>query len=232
MKVLKKIGSIVLDILIVFVLLLSILMIIANASSQPGEPPSLFGYVLSSVQTDSMEPTIKVGDMIVGEKPDADTVIEVDDIISFYDRVDGQRIIKTHRVVAVEKVGNDYFYTTRGDNAPDEDFGTRLGTEVVAVYKFRIPALGAIIDFFRKPVGFVLCLVLPMVALIGWQVYRLIAIYLKQKKREVLAAGEDGLTAEQRQAIIDDYLEKQKSEAGSASQPQEKAPSENEDKKE
>ncbi len=213
MRVLKKIGSIALDVLIVFILLLSIVMIIANASSAPGEPPSLFGCIFSSVQTDSMEPTIKVGDMIVGVQPDEDTVIEVGDIISFYDRVDGQRIIKTHRVVEVEQVGNDFFYTTRGDNAPDEDFGTRLGTEVVAIYKFRLPALGAIIDFFRKPVGFVLCLVLPMVALIGWQVYRLIAIYLKEKRAEVLEGGEDGLTAEQRQAIIDQYLEQQRKEA-------------------
>ncbi len=214
MKILKKVGAIVLDVVIVIVLLLSVLMIIANATSKKGEPPNLFGYVLSSVQTDSMEPTIKVGDMIVGKKPKEGDEIEVGDIISFYDTVDGQRIIKTHRVVEVEKVGNDYFYTTRGDNAPDEDFGTRLGTEVVAIYKFRLPALGAIVDFLRKPVGFVVCLVLPMVALIGWQVYKLIAIYLQQKK-----AAEGEISQEEKDAIIREYLSKQNASDESGAQP-------------
>lgn len=219
MNILKKVGSIVLDVVIVIVLLLSVLMIIANASSAPGEPPSLFGHVLCSVQTDSMEPTIKVGDMIVGVKPDEETVIEEGDIISFYDRVSGQRIIKTHRVVKVEIADDapDYtygVYYTKGDNAPQQDEGARLGTEIVAIYKFRLPALGAIIDFFRKPLGFVLCLVLPMVALIGWQTYRLIAIYIKQKREQALVEGEDGLTEEQRQAIIEEYLEKRRTESG------------------
>ena len=208
MQVLKKIGGIVLDIVIVVVLLISVIMIIANATSKPGEPPSLFGYVFSSVQTDSMEPTIKVGDMIVGKKPSDDTEIKVDDIISFDDTVDGVRIIKTHRVVEIEKIGNDYFYTTKGDNAPENDFGTRLGTEVVAVYRFRLPALGAIVDFLRKPVGFVLCLVLPMVALIGWQVYRLIVLWLKEKRQEATAVSQ-----EEKDAIIQEYLRSQQQES-------------------
>jgi len=213
MKTLKKIGQIALDVLIVLIFLVSVCVIIANASAKEGEHPSIFGFVISSVQTDSMEDTIMVGDIIVGKKPNEDTVINEKDIISFYDVVNGQKIVKTHRVVKIDEINGANFYYTKGDNAMGEDPGFRTLSDIVAVYKFRVPFVGSIIDFLKKPVGFIIFLVIPLLAVIGWQVYKLVVIYMEAKRESILEEAKEGVSDETKDAIIREFLAKQQAEA-------------------
>ena len=213
MKTLKKIGQIALDVLIVLIFLVSVCVIIANASAKDGEQPNIFGYVISSVQTDSMEDTIMVNDIIVSKIPDKNTVIEEGTIISFKDVINGQRVIKTHRVVDVEKIGDGTFYYTKGDNPKvGQDSGFRTMDDIVAVYKFRVPVVGGIIDFLKEPIGFVLFLVLPLLAIIGWQVYKLVVIYMETKREKILEEAKDGMSDEAKEAIIREFLLKQQAE--------------------
>ncbi len=213
MKVLKQIGRIALDVLIVLIFLVSICVIIANATAKEGEQPNIFGFVISSVQTDSMEDTIMVGDIIVGKVPNENTVIEEKDIISFYDVVNGQRIVKTHRVVEVEEIGGVKCYYTKGDNPKvAQDNGFRTANDIVAVYKFRVPLVGSIIDFLKKPVGFIIFLVLPLLAIIGWQVYKLVTIYMESKREKILEEAKEGMSDETKEAIIREFLLKQQAE--------------------
>ena len=59
MKAFKKIGAVLADVLIVLVFLVSVVLIIANitADKENGGQPNVFGYVINSVQSDSMAPT-------------------------------------------------------------------------------------------------------------------------------------------------------------------------------
>ena len=213
MKTLKQIGQIALDVLIVLIFLVSICVIIANATAKEGEQPSIFGFVISSVQTDSMEDTIMVGDIIVGKVPNEDTVINEEDIIMFHDQVNGQRVVKTHRVIEVENIGGVNCYTTKGDNPTvGIDPGFRTDNDIVAVYKLRIPAVGSVIDFLKKPVGFVIFLVIPLLAIIGWQVYKLVVIYMEAKREKILEEAKDGMSEEAKEAIIKEFLMKQQAE--------------------
>lgn len=233
MKTLKKIGKVAVDVLIVIVFIISVILVIANltADKDKGEQPNVFGYVISSVQSESMSGTFEKGALVVGKIPDENTVIEKDAIISFYQKVNGNTIINTHRVVDVDNAGSTPIYQTQGDNreicpVPDTDWKTI--NDVTAVYQFHIPAVGGFIDFLKKPLGFVICLVLPMLAFIAWQVYKLISIYLQSKKEQMLEEVKDGVSDEAKDAIIKEYLAKMQSQQAASEDSEPK----NEDKDE
>ena len=67
MKMAKKIFNIIIDVLVVFVLIISILVVVLSLTSKSQGVPNLFGYAPMSVESDSMEPTLMVGDLIFCE---------------------------------------------------------------------------------------------------------------------------------------------------------------------
>lgn len=224
MNKVKKVVGIIVDVLIVLIFAVSLLVIIANAGRKEGEQPSIFGYTFSAVQTDSMEPTFKPGAMVIGKKVDENTEIKVGDIISFYEIKNNQKIINTHRVVAIEMAGDNAWYYTMGDKVRLETHGAidaevnkdsygidelpKTIDQVAAVYQTHIGGIGGFMDFLKKPVGFIFVIVLPIVLVILWQVYRLIVIYMESKKAEYIgeAQATSEPTDEMKSAIIEEYL--------------------------
>ncbi len=209
----KKIGSIVLDALVIVVFLISALLVVANltADKKNGELPNVFGYVINSVQSDSMSGTFEKGSLVVSKIPAEDAEIKIGDVVSFHQKVGNVTIVNTHRVVDIQ----NNLYQTQGDNravcpTPDEEWKTRR--EILAVYCFEIPLVGHFIDFVKEPLGFVLILVLPMLAFIAWQVYKLIALYLTAKKQEMLEEAKASVSDEEKDAIIREYLARQQAE--------------------
>lgn len=218
MKTLKKIATTALDVLIVIIFVISVLLVVANLSvdRDKGEQPNVFGFVISSVQSDSMAGTFGKGAIVVGKIPSEDTVIEKGDIISFRQKVNGVQIINTHRVVDVDTTGSVPAYQTQGDNkvicpTPDAEWKT-IG-DVTAVYLFHVPGVGGFIDFLKEPLGFILCLVLPMLAFIAWQVYKLISIYLQAKREQMVEEAKEGVSDEAKDAIIREYLAKMQAQS-------------------
>ena len=230
MNTLKKIGGIALDILIVLVFLVSVVLIIANITSdkENGGQPNVFGYVINSVQSESMSGTFEKGALVIGKIPDENTEIVVGEtIITFKQKVGSNIILNTHRVVDSKVVGVTPFYQTQGDNrevCPEPDEAWKSMGDIQAVYVTHIPLVGGFIDFLKKPVGFVLILVLPMLAFIGWQVYKLIVIYMAVKKEEMLEEAKSGVSDEAKDAIIKEYLAKMQAaeNADSEAKPEDK----------
>ena len=211
MKAFKKIGAVIADVLIILVFLVSVVLIIANITSdkENGGQPNVFGYVINSVQSDSMAPTFSKGALVIGKLVDENTVIQKDTIVTFYQKVGGATIKNTHRVVDTNTAGGSTLYQTWGDNreecpTPDQVWKSR--SDIIAVYVGHIPVLGGFIDFLKEPLGFVLILVLPIVAFIAWQAYKLIALYLATKKAEMAEEAKNGVTDEAKDAIIKEYL--------------------------
>ena len=228
-KVLKRIGSIAIDVLIIIVFIVSSLVVVASiTANRTGGQPSVMGYVFSSVQTDSMQGTINKGDFVVGKLIDDNTEIKVGDIVSFEDFYEGKNITITHRVVEVRTESDPPTYITQGDNEKYADDILRHHDSIHSVYKFRIPFLGGFIDFLKTPLGFILCLVLPLLSFIAWQAYKLVSLYLKSKKLELeeeaekISKTKSELSEEEKNAIIAEYLAKQaKAEQEQAAKPAE-----------
>ena len=215
-KVLKRIGSIAIDVLIIIVFIVSSLVVVASiTANRTGGQPSVMGYVFSSVQTDSMQGTINKGDFVVGKLIDDNTEIKVGDIVSYRDYYNGKEITITHRVVEVRTESDPPTYITQGDNEKYADDILRHHDSIHSVYKFRIPFLGGFIDFLKTPLGFILCLVLPLLGFIAWQAYKLVSLYLKSKKLELeeeaekISKTKSELSEEEKNAIIAEYLAKQ-----------------------
>lgn len=61
----------------------------------------------------------------------------------------------------------------------------------VGVVRGYVPALGALFDFFRNPVGFFLLVVLPLAALVIWRIVKLILIIREGGRPETEGADDD-----------------------------------------
>ena len=131
-KTLSVIGNIFIWLFIVFAVVVTVL---AFASQNKEGVPTIGGKVILKVQTPSMEPIYKAGDMIVGTKMDTESArtLKVGDIITFmaeeYDATQGRLVdmLKTHKIIEVVTNENgvvEGFYT-QGENKetnPEPDF--------------------------------------------------------------------------------------------------------------
>jgi len=216
MKTLKKIGDIALDVVIVLVFLVSVVLIISNLTTKEGEQPNVFGYVINAVQSESMSGTFEKGAVVIAKIPDENTEIVVgESIVSFEQRQGDIIFMNTHRVVNSREENGLTLYQTQGDNrevCPEPDAAWKSMGDIKAVYVFHIPVVGAIIDFIKKPIGFIICLVLPLLAFIGYQIYKLVTTYMQAKREQILEEAKEGVSEDAKDAIIKEYLEKLKAE--------------------
>src|SRR5574344_1158277 len=121
MQLFKKIINIVINILVVILLVISALTAFMSISSASTGVPNLFGYALFSVQSQSMVPTFSPGDLIIGKTVDENTELNVGDVITFVEEVDGVNIYNSHRIIDIKTTQGVKLYYTKGDNNPDAD---------------------------------------------------------------------------------------------------------------
>ncbi|MBI5405908.1 signal peptidase I [Candidatus Kaiserbacteria bacterium] len=114
------------------------------------------------VQSGSMEPTIKTGALTV-VKPLGKYA--VGDVIMFGPDTKTQ-VPTTHRIVSDEVRGGVFYYTTKGDANEDSDPQLVRQSEVIGKVLFSVPYLGYLLDFAKKPFGFVLLIGVPAVIVV------------------------------------------------------------------
>ena len=183
----------------IFLIFAFIMMIFAFAStSNDYGVPVLGNKVLLNVKSDSMEPTISKGDMITGTvlSFDEKKSLEKDDIITFFVDLDGDGIkeINTHRIVKkdVDEKG-DYSFRTKGDNkdrypvnAVDDGYSVKLD-DIICTWKegdTQIHGLGNVLGFLQSRTGFLIFVIIPLVALFVYEIVRLVMMTSKFKKKD------------------------------------------------
>lgn len=114
------------------------------------------GYSALEVVSGSMEPTIKIGDMIIINTKVKE--FKKGDIVTFYDI---NNSFVTHRIVEIKDDGE---IVTKGDNNDSIDKETILKNKIIGKYQTRIPTLGYIFKSFRNP--FVLFMILVIGVLV------------------------------------------------------------------
>lgn len=193
-KVLTVIG-IVLCVILLPILLINITLI-AKSFINKDEVPSIGGMLPLIVLTDSMYPEIQSGDLILCTTAEA-AQVEVRDVISFFDPAGNGTSIVTHRVVEIVDEAGEIFFRTRGDNNNTEDKELVPAENLVGVYKIRIAGAGHIAMFMQSTAGLIVCVVLPILLLVGYDMIRR-RIYEKNKQSDtaVLLAELEALRAE------------------------------------
>lgn len=96
------------------------------------------------VLSGSMEPEIKIGDIVITSDVKQEE-INIGDIISF---TKGTTMV-THRVTEITEENGVIMYKTKGDNNNAEDLGVITYDNIVGKYNFKIPKLGYIALFIQ-----------------------------------------------------------------------------------
>ena len=203
-KILTIVGT-VLCIILIPILLIN-LTLIAKSYINKDEVPSIGGMLPLIVLTDSMYPEIESGDLIICRTAEADE-IEVNDIISFFDPAGNGTSIVTHRVIEIVEEDGEISFRTRGDNNNTEDKELVPAENLVGVYKMRIAGAGHIAMFMQSTAGLIICVVLPIILLVGYDIIRR-RIYEKNNKQDT-----DALLAEL-EALRAEKAEKEKAAIG------------------
>lgn len=154
---------------------------------------------LFTVRTDSMNPTFKKGDMIYGQvvdvnKFDFSKIVANESIITFKyivsdDKGKAINIFNTHRVVRVDKYGENYIFTTKGDHPSIAANQTEevQQSEVIAVYKGKVPLIGNFVNSLQQNrVLFFCVIILPLILLfVANAVYFVRIFYVSGKEQAV-----------------------------------------------
>lgn len=172
MKRLLRILDFVLTAVLVLLIVASTYLAIAAKKSFDAIP-TVMGTKILTVLSGSMVPTIRTGD-VIGVRPLAtgETARE-GDIITY--RVPGNsRMLITHRVMGIVSVnGKPTAYVTKGDANDSQDPSTVAVAQVVGRFSWRVPLLGYVTDFIRKPLGIILVVIVPGLVLIGMELRKL-----------------------------------------------------------
>ena len=203
-KILTIIGTI-LCVILIPILIINITLI-AKSFINEDEVPSIGGTLPLIVLTDSMYPEIESGDLIICHTAEAKD-IKVNDIISFFDPAGNGTSIVTHRVIEIVEENGEIFFRTRGDYNNTEDKELVPAENLVGVYKTRIAGAGHVAMFMQSTAGLIICVVLPIILLVGYDIIRR-RIYEKNNKQDT-----DALLAELA-ALRAEKAEKEKASIG------------------
>lgn len=118
-----------------------------------------------------MEPEISSGDLIIVKQIDSSEVKE-NDIIAFFDPDGNGQSILTHRVVNVTEEDGKTAFITKGDANNSEDRQPVPSDQLVGGYVLRIPGMGNIAMFMQTTAGLIVCVVLPLIILVGFDFIR------------------------------------------------------------
>jgi len=115
------------------------------------------------VMSDSMQPTIKSGDMVIIGSPGSlfTESLAPGEIITF----ERNKNLVTHRIVSME---GDTIYT-KGDGQEEADpWSVSRFFDVKGSYIFHIPYIGLVSNFIKTKTGWFLCVILPAACLLGF----------------------------------------------------------------
>ena len=169
-KILSVVG-IILCVILIPILIINITLIVKSYTSAD-QVPSIGGYAPLIVLTGSMEPEIKSGDLIFVKQADPSQV-KVDDVIAFFDPDGNGTSILTHRVKEVYEENGTLYFRTQGDANNAMDRLPVAADKIVGVYTdTRLAGAGNVAMFMQTTAGLVVCVFIPLVLLVAWDIFR------------------------------------------------------------
>ena len=179
-KVLTIIGT-VLCVILIPILVINCILIVKSFTSE--DVPNVAGTLPLIVLTDSMYPVIESGDLIICRTEEPEN-IQVGDVIAFFDPAGNGSSIVTHRVVEVTEQDGKIAWRTKGDNNNTEDRLLVPADKLVAVYEdTRLAGFGNVALFMQTTPGLIVCVVCPILLLVGYDMIRR-RMYEKSNKKD------------------------------------------------
>ena len=197
----KKVLNVLSTVLFIVIALITVFLLIQRMS---GSSPELFGYRFLRVATDSMEPEIMTGDVILVKNTPASELKEGDNVtyVSESGELAGEMI--THKLISDPVAAENGGVTTyalqahgiNGDDAPVEYFSD---SQLVGKVVGKSAVLTWIFSLFVKEYGLAIFLA-PLIIMIGVETYRIIKTVKESKTHD----DEDDVGREEEKNDIED----------------------------
>ena len=160
----RRIANTIINIVLVIAIILAAECTYNSYVSPSGNGvPSIFGLRVMSIQTESMYPTMKPGDLIFDTAVKDTSELKIGDIITYWTVIDGERVLNTHRITEIYDGGGYLIFQTKGDNNTIEDSLTVHESEIVGQYNgMKIAGLGKLFDYLQTSTGFLIVVVIPV----------------------------------------------------------------------
>lgn len=160
---------------------------VVSAAAVNRNERSIFGYQAYIVLSDSMSATdFDAGDLAVVKKVDP-SQLQPGDIISFQSRNPhnyGETV--THKIRQRTATENGLpGFITYGTTTGVDDEAIVSYSDVIGQYVFSVPKLGSFFQFLRTPKGYICCILIPFLLLIGSQGLNCIRAFRQYKAEEL-----------------------------------------------
>ena len=177
-KVLSIICTVLTAIVLVLTAIIVVNIVICRAQKKP---VSFFGTSFAIVQTNSMEPEIKVGDLIIYHSCKYADVEVGDNIVfvagdGFDDKIKGQSVV--HEAIAISDNG----ITTKGVNNPAADKAPVTAENLLGKCTFNSAGWGAFFRFLSR-YGIIIIIAIIAIPFIVSQILKIVKLS-KQREEE------------------------------------------------
>ena len=180
----KKVLKVIVNIFAWLIVILSLLVtILVFSSTADNGVPNLFGYIPLTVESNSMQPTFSMGDLIICKEIDDANTLEVGDVITFWTIIDGKKVKNTHRIAAINETDGTRSFVTRGDNNPVDDETPAYAGDLIGKWtNLSFAGAGNIMAFLRTKLGFFVCILIPMAIFFLFELYKFIVVLIEIKR--------------------------------------------------
>lgn len=187
-KALKITGNVLTVAVAILVVIMTVLTVFSMVFNRDGTA-SVFGVQAYVVQSDSMTPEFAAGDVIFSEEVNPEELV-AGDIITFISRDSasyGQTI--THCIREVTTHNGELAFITYGIATGVDDGTPAAASDVLGRYTFRIAGLGSFFEFLKSVPGYIVCILLPFLVIIGLQVANIVSAVRAARTEKAAAAA-------------------------------------------
>lgn len=172
----KTLGAKILNIILTCVLVFLLAFLLVNAIMSiinPDHVFDIFGYQFYTVVTDSMDPTLPVGSLVIAKKMNSKTVLKDGDIVTFnaQSQHNGTKITVTHyfRKIIEHSDGRVQFETYPEDykDTDNNDGYFVEKSDIRGVYVTHLPWVGKLTMFLKSPIAICMYLLIAVILLVG-----------------------------------------------------------------
>lgn len=162
-KALKIIGNILYYTLVVLVLLILLVVLLQRFTHNNA---SIGGIRIFNIVTESMVPEYKVGDILISKSIDPSKIEIGDDVVYMGEVGSFQGKIITHRVIDIEKDGDNYKFHTKGIANEYEDPAVVSEDQIYGTIIYKTHILSFISKIINNLYGFYFLIFIPLAVLI------------------------------------------------------------------
>lgn len=211
-KALKITGNVLTVAVAILVVIMTVLTVFSMVFNRDGTA-SVFGVQAYVVQSDSMTPEFAAGDVIFSDEVNPEELV-AGDIITFISRDSasyGQTI--THCIREVTMHNGELAFITYGIATGVDDGTPAVASDVLGRYTFRIAGLGSFFEFLKSVPGYIVCILLPFLVIIGLQIANIVSAVRAARAEKAAAAAAERSRVE----ALEEELARLRAQVGGAS---------------